>query len=1021
MTSPDGKSAEDPKSRKVPGAIIPGHPAFQQVHNHSPMGVMAIDAHGMITYANPSALSFIHLKEEEISGRPFSNFLQDHTPDRLNEGRLTRQEEITDQEFLVKAHSEKEQWVLLSSKVYRDAQGDIQTYLFTRDISSLKKKEKLRSYLNQAAEALAKTRDTESALDLIAQFIVPKFANWFTIDILKDGRLESVILKHEDPDKIEWARQYRRNYPPDPAGNTGSAVVLKSGKAAFVPVVTDEMIALSVPDPEQLKAVKQIGMRSVILAPMANKDRVTGVANFISSTDGSYFDEADLEFAQNFANLVGLALENTRLNEEAGIEIALRKQGEEKFHFLTDAIPHKLWTSGQDGRATYYNEQWYDYTGIHGLEPLRAKIWDLLHPDDRAIAAVQWPQAIQKGEATEMEQRLLRHDGVYRWHLTRFIPYQDENGQATLWVGTSTDIDEQKSLELQLASFNEELATTNEELTAVNEELASTNEELTETHANLQQTMKERETVHEQAARLAAIVDTTDDTIVSKTLEGIITSWNTAAERMFGYTQAEVLGKHISLIIPPSRLKEEEFIIGQVRQGNKVDHFETIRLAKDGREIPISLTISPIVDANGTIMGASKIARDISAQQAAQESAQRYTERLETLNMMIETIAEELDLNKILQKVTDATTKLTGAAFGAFFYNKVDEDGESYMLYTLSGAPREAFEKFGMPRNTAVFSATFSGQGVVRADDIRKDPRYGKNTPHHGMPEGHLPVVSYLAVPVISRSGAVIGGLFFGHPERGRFTMEHESLVTSIAAQAAIGIDNAKLYEKIKELNAKKDEFIGLASHELKTPLTSISGYLQILNMKTGEKSNKFLDRTIHQVQKLTALVNDLLDVSKIEAGKLQLAKDQFDIKKVVEDAIELIQHTYDKYEIIFETSADTCLVEADTQRIEQVLVNLLTNAIKYSPGANKVIVSLIHQKDEVKIGVKDFGIGIPASKLNQVFSRFYRIEDADPNISGLGIGLYLSHEIITRHHGKIWVESEPGKGSTFWFTLPVN
>jgi PAS domain S-box-containing protein len=525
----------------------------------------------------------------------------------------------------------------------------------------------------------------------------------------------------------------------------------------------------------------------------------------------------------------------------------------------------------------------------------------------------------------------------------------------------------------------------------------------------------------EKQARLAAIVDTSDDTIVSKTLQGVITSWNKAAEKMFGYTEAEAVGKHISLIIPTERLKEEEHIISEISKGNAVNHFQTLRIAKDGRLIPISLSVSPIKDINGNVIGASKIARDISEQYAAQEATQRYTERLEIINLMVESVSEELDINKILQKVTDSTTQLTGAKFGAFFYNKTDENGESYMLFTLSGAPRAAFEKFGMPRNTAVFHPTFSGQGVVRVDDITKDERYGKNDPHFGMPAGHLPVVSYLAVPVFSRSGDVLGGLFFGHPEPGKFTKEHENIVVSIAAQAAIGIDNAKLYEEVKALNDKKDEFIGLASHELKTPLTSISGYLQIINrLKSDAESQKFIDKTIHQVKKLTSLVSDLLDVSKIEAGKLQLGIEQFDIKPVVDGAIELIKHSNNNYNISLQTSIDSLIISGDPHRIEQVLINLLTNAIKYSPGKDKVEVYLNTKGNKVMIGVKDYGVGIAADNLKQIFSRFYRVEGANPNISGLGIGLYLSHEIISRHKGKLWAESELGKGSTFWISLPL-
>ena len=160
-------------------------------------------------------------------------------------------------------------------------------------------------------------------------------------------------------------------------------------------------------------------------------------------------------------------------------------------------------------------------------------------------------------------------------------------------------------------------------------------------------------------------------------------------------------------------------------------------------------------------------------------------------------LTAQLDIDRLVQDATDAATTAVGAAFGAFFYNLINQFGESYTLYTLSGVPREAFSRFPMPRNTEVFAPTFDGKGTLRSDDITADPRFGRNAPYHGMPEGHLPVRSYLAVSVISpTSGEVLGGFFFGHPERGRFTSRHEYLAEGIAGYSAIALDNAQLYER---------------------------------------------------------------------------------------------------------------------------------------------------------------------------------------------------------------------------------
>jgi signal transduction histidine kinase len=186
----------------------------------------------------------------------------------------------------------------------------------------------------------------------------------------------------------------------------------------------------------------------------------------------------------------------------------------------------------------------------------------------------------------------------------------------------------------------------------------------------------------------------------------------------------------------------------------------------------------------------------LEAQHRAESATAEEAATIETLHRIGTSLAAELDLQKIVQIATDETTRITGAQFGAFFYNVLNQEGESYTLYTLSGVPREAFSKFPMPRNTAVFGPTFRGEGVVRSDDITRDPRYGRNAPYHGMPRGHLPVRSYLAVPVLSRTGEVLGGLFYGHAEAGVFTRRSERVASGVAGWAGLAIDNARLHER---------------------------------------------------------------------------------------------------------------------------------------------------------------------------------------------------------------------------------
>ncbi|MCQ6959042.1 PAS domain S-box protein [Mucilaginibacter aquariorum] len=645
---------------------------------------------------------------------------------------------------------------------------------------------------------------------------------------------------------------------------------------------------------------------------------------------------------------------------------------------LFDHLPIAIYTCDKDGYITSFNKA---AVKLWGRTPETNKelwcgSWKIFKTNGQPLPLDTCPMArtLKEGIAIEGEEIIIqRPDGALVNVLPYPVPVFDTNGNITGAVNTLIDVTEQRSGE-------------------------------------------------RKQAMLASIITTSDDAIVSKTLEGIVTSWNYGAEQLFGYTESEAIGKSITMLIPKDRLMEEEEILSKIRKGEKVEHYKTLRMTKNGVEIPVSLAISPMMDSKGNIIGASKIARNVSKQQLAEQTLQQYAENLEILNTVGKVISEKLDVQEILQNVTDATTMLSGAAFGAFFYNKLDEEGESYMLYTLSGAPREAFEKFGMPRNTDVFSHTFNGLGIVRVDDITKDPRYGHNHPHYGMPKGHLPVVSYLAVPVISKSGEVIGGLFLGHPEPGRFTKEHEILISGVISQASVALDNAKLYEEIQILNSKKDEFIGLASHELKTPMTSLNGYLQIIDrsLPDDDKNKLFIQKALAQINKLSGLISDLLDVSKIEAGKLPFTYAVFNLPQLIDEVVDLMQYSTKSHRIIVCSDIDDLLVNADRQRIEQVVINLISNAIKYSPQADHINISVSQQDSKAIVAVQDFGIGINKEQHDRIFSRFYRVDDLAAHISGLGIGLYISNEIITRHQGKLSVDSETGKGSTFKFEIPI-
>lgn len=226
-----------------------------------------------------------------------------------------------------------------------------------------------------------------------------------------------------------------------------------------------------------------------------------------------------------------------------------------------------------------------------------------------------------------------------------------------------------------------------------------------------------------------------------------------------------------------------------------------------------------------------------------------------------------------------------------------------------------------------------------------------------------------------------------------------------------------------RELNKQKDEFISIASHELKTPLTSLKAYVQLidktLSPESKDAAGNYTKKAIEFTQKLERLIGDLLDVSKIEAGKLQFTMEEFDFDKLVDDCIEMTRHSAPDH-IIGREGFSSAKVYGDKQRLEQVLLNYLSNAVKYSPRNPLIKVRVSRVEDFVQVGVSDNGIGIPQDMQNRIFERFFRVNNQSHQFQGLGIGLYISAEIIRRHNGKVWVNSEEGKGSTFYFRLPA-
>jgi PAS domain S-box-containing protein len=539
-----------------------------------------------------------------------------------------------------------------------------------------------------------------------------------------------------------------------------------------------------------------------------------------------------------------------------------------------------------------------------------------------------------------------------------------------------------------------------------------------------------RQRAEEALAHLAAIVESSDDAILSKDLDGVIQSCNAAAERIFGYSAAELVGRPITILIPAERREEESNILDRLRRGERIDHFETVRMTKAGRAIDVSLTISPIRGPSGAIVGASKIARDITDRKRAEQALRRAQQVARFMANASVALTDLSDSRTILHKVASLSVPFFADWCMA---DVVNEGGALERLVVAHDDPHKAGLAQEVAHRWLPEASDRGGPGRVAATgkpEIVEEVRDGGLVPwvreaEHRRVLLELGFASYLCVPVTWR-GRTRAVLTFvtGRSER-RCESADLRIAEDLAQRTAVAIENALLYRSALEADHRKDDFLAVLSHELRTPLTAIVGWSHLLREGTAnpEMVQKAAE-TIHRNAQIQArLISDILDISRIVAGKMRLDVHPVELAAVVEAALDTLRPAAEAKAVRLEPLLDReAAVSGDANRLQQIVWNLLSNAIKFVPErTGRVEVYLEARGPHVRLTVEDNGPGIDSAFLPHVFDRFRQEESgANRRSQGLGLGLALVRQLVELHGGTVRAANRPDRrGASFTVELP--
>jgi PAS domain S-box-containing protein len=827
-----------------------------------------------------------------------------------------------------------------------------------------------RKFVAEASELLASSLEYETTLRNVAALAVPHFADWCTIDMIgDDGAIERLGVAHTDPEKVRWADELAERYPPDPEAPYGVPNVIRSGEPELLSDIPDELLRQATQEaPELYDILVELGLKSSMCVPLRVRDRVLGAITFVSAEGGRHYDESDLATAQDLARRAAIAVDNARLFGDA--ETA-RQQAQESLA-VVDAVfaaaPVGLALMDTEFRYMRVNAALAQMNGLPPAEHLGKTLRDVLGDEPASKIEPLHRQVLETGEPIldlHFESTVRAKPREIQSSLVSYYPVNDVWGDK-IGVGVViTDVSERE----QALALAEEASARLELLAEASQRLASSLD-YEDTLAALAQL------IVPQFADWYA-VDVLDDDGTFRRLTVVHKD----------PAKAEWAEKSRDLY--PPDLQEAEGTGRAARTGEAVlyRHISDHLLATTTRDSLHYKTLHELGMESAMVVPLTAAGRTFGGMMLVSSDPERLYDE------------DDLEFAKHLGR------RAAVAVDNARLYRAAEEQA----------------------RAALVVEHVADGVMLVDRDGIVRlwNPAAEQIT---GLPAAQ--VVGSAAAETFARWELVAGLAGSGEvrPETRPVEINGRELWLSITGvefpEGSVFAFRDLTAERAVE--ALKSDFVSTVSHELRTPLAAIYGAALTLrrdDVRLGEPQRAGLLEVIaSESDRLARIVNDILWASRLESGTMQMTIEKCDGVEIAQGVVEAARHYIPpSIELRLDAPKETLLIAADSDKVRQVLTNLVDNAVKYSPDGGEVTVELSAAGSRMRFAVKDEGLGVPPAEHRRIFEKFYRLDpDLTRGVGGTGLGLYISRELLERMGGRIWVESSGTGGSTFVAELPV-